>query len=125
MAEETGRLGSRVLDERYLIAASRYVELNPVRAMLIKLPWKYQWSSAAFHSEMREVNPLVRDNTLQGLVKYWREFLLQDESRANELRPAIRTGLPVGSEGFTPVIEKLTDRDLSRGKPGCSSKGRE
>ena len=33
-----GRFGSCVLDERHLIAAARYVELNPVRAMLVKLP---------------------------------------------------------------------------------------
>jgi len=35
-------------------------------------------------------------------------FLLQNESRANELRLATRTGFPAGREGFTPVIEKLT-----------------
>jgi hypothetical protein len=38
MAEETERFGSCVLDERHLIAAAHYVELNPVRAMLVKLP---------------------------------------------------------------------------------------
>ena len=67
VAEEAERFGSCVSDERHLIAAARYVELNPVRAMLVKLPWKYQWSSAAFHIEMREVYPLVRDKTLRGL----------------------------------------------------------
>ena len=36
-----GRFGSCDLDERHLIAAARYVELNPVRAMLVKLPWDY------------------------------------------------------------------------------------
>ena len=40
MAEETERFGACVLDERHLIAAARYVELNPVRAMLVKLPWE-------------------------------------------------------------------------------------
>ena len=57
------------------------------------------------------MDPRVRDKILRGLVKDWREFLLQDESRANELRLATRTGLPAGSEGFTPVIENLTGRD--------------
>ena len=85
MSEETARFGSCVLDERHLIAAARYVELNPVWAMLVKLPWEFQWSSAAFHTEMRKVDPLVRDKTLRGLVKDWRKFLLQDESGANEL----------------------------------------
>ena len=41
MAEETERFGSCVLDERHLIAAARYEELNLVRAMLVnKLPWE-------------------------------------------------------------------------------------
>ncbi len=95
-----GRFGSRVLDERHLIAAARYVELNPVRAVLVKLLWEYQWSSAAFHTEMRKGDPLVRDKTLRRLVKDWREFLLQDESRANVLRLATRTGFPAVSERF-------------------------
>ena len=49
-------------------------------------------SSAVFHAEMREADPLVRDKTLRGPVKDWRNFLLQDESRANELRVATTTG---------------------------------
>ena len=83
------------------------------------------WSSAAFHTEMREGDLLVRDKTLRGLVEDWRKFLLQDEIRANELWLATRTGLPAGSEGFTTLIEKLSERDLSRGKPCRPGKVRE
>ena len=42
-----GRFASFVLDERYLLTAARYVELNPVRAGLIGAPSRYPWSSAA------------------------------------------------------------------------------
>ena len=69
VAEEAERFGSCVLDEWHLIAAARYVELNPVRAMLVKLLGEFQWSSAAFHAELQEGDPLVRDKTLRGLVK--------------------------------------------------------
>jgi len=120
-----GRFGSCVLDERHLLASVRYVELNPVRAMLVKLPWEYQWSSASFHAGLRKADPLVMDKTLKGLVKDWREFLLQGVNKEEEIRLATKTGLPAGSEEFTPMIEKLTGRDLSRGKPGRPSKGRE
>ena len=65
------------------------------------------------------------DKTLKGLVKDWREYLLQGVSKEEELRLATKTGLPTGSEEFTPMIEKLTGRDLSRGKPGRPSKGQE
>jgi hypothetical protein len=49
-----GRFGLCVLGKRQLITTVCYVELNLVREMLSKLPWEYQWSSAAFHAEMRE-----------------------------------------------------------------------
>ena len=41
-----GRFSSFVLDERYLLTAARYVELNPVRAGLVNSPRQYRWSSA-------------------------------------------------------------------------------
>jgi len=84
MVEETGRLGSCVLNERLLIATARYVELNPVWAVIVKLPWEYQCSNTAFHKETWEVDPLVRDKTLRGLNKDWREILIQDESWAKK-----------------------------------------
>jgi putative transposase len=37
------------MDERYLMAAVRYVELNPVRAEMVQNAWDYRWSSAAAH----------------------------------------------------------------------------
>ena len=44
-----GRFASFVLDEPYVLTAARYVELNPVRAGLVKAPSRYRWSSAAAH----------------------------------------------------------------------------
>ena len=40
---------SSVLDEHYLWAAIRYVEMNPVRAKIVKKAENYIWSSAAAH----------------------------------------------------------------------------
>jgi putative transposase len=41
-----GRYRSRLIDsERYLLACSRYIELNPVRAGLAAVPGAYRWSS--------------------------------------------------------------------------------
>ncbi len=41
-----GRFRSRIIDqEPYLLAASRYVHLNPVRARLVRHPADYLWSS--------------------------------------------------------------------------------
>ena len=117
-----GRFGSSVLDERHLIAAARYVEMNPVRAKMEKLPWEYRWSSAAYHVGLQESDPLVKDKTLRGLVKEWREYLLGGDGKEEELRMAARTGRPAGDERFVSVIEKITGRDLSKGKPGRPGK---
>jgi putative transposase len=43
-----GRFSSCVLDESHLMAAARYMELNPVRAGLVTVAWEYPWSSARF-----------------------------------------------------------------------------
>ena len=47
-----GRFASCVLDEPHLLTAARYVELNPVRAGLIKTPSRYRWSSAAARRQL-------------------------------------------------------------------------
>jgi putative transposase len=44
-----GRFASFPMDEEHLYRAVRYVALNPVRARLVRLPWRYRWSSAAAH----------------------------------------------------------------------------
>ena len=38
-----GRFASFVMDEPYLLAAARYVELNPVRAKLVKTARQWPW----------------------------------------------------------------------------------
>jgi len=52
------------MSEHHLLAASRYIELNPVRAGLAKEAWAYTGSSAAAHIEGRgdklvRVGPVV------------------------------------------------------------------
>jgi putative transposase len=56
-----GRFGSCVLDERHLLAAARYVELNPVNAGIVKEAADYPWSSARFHLGLSQGDALVRD----------------------------------------------------------------
>ena len=41
-----GRFSSYPTDEGHLLAAARYIELNPVRGKLVKKPDDYRWSSA-------------------------------------------------------------------------------
>ena len=50
------------------------MENNPVRAGMVKRAWKYPWASAKFHINEQEMNVLVKDGNLLGLVANWREF---------------------------------------------------
>ena len=118
-----GRFSSCVLDERHLLAAAAYVELNPVRVGMVKRAWAYPWSSAAFHVGRRNTDLLVEDRTLRGLVENWMEYLNSATSEKNqEIRKMTRTGRPVGEASFMRLIERLTARDLSKRKPGRPSR---
>ncbi|QII14158.1 hypothetical protein KsCSTR_47810 [Candidatus Kuenenia stuttgartiensis] len=44
-----GRFASSLIDKTHLYLAARYVELNPVRAKLVKKLQEYRWSSAPAH----------------------------------------------------------------------------
>ncbi|HEX9779639.1 MAG TPA: transposase [bacterium] len=53
-----GRFHSRLIqDDTYLLVASRYIHLNPVRAGLVSTPGAYPWSSYPAY-ELRAHNPL-------------------------------------------------------------------
>jgi len=66
---------------------------------------------------------LVRDQSLMGLVKDWSELLASGNAEANEkIRMAVRTGRPLGDEGFAERIEGMTGRDLCKGTPGRPKK---
>ena len=115
-----GRFGSCVLDERHLLAAARYVELNPVNAGMVKEAMDYPWSSARFHLGVSQSDALVKDKSLLGLVQNWAEYLnVRDEpSIQTTLLRGIRTGRPTGSDQFVNLIEKITGRDLRMRQAG-------
>ena len=115
-----GRFGSCVLDERHLLAAARYVELNPVSAGIVKEAADYPWSSVRFHLGLSQGDAMVRDKTLLGLVDDWGEYLkgVDEPGTQTMLLRGIRTGRPAGSERFVEMIERLTGRDLATRKAG-------
>ena len=58
------RFSSVVMDEEHLMAAARYVAMNPVRARLVERAEDWPWSSARAHLAGRddglvEVAPLL------------------------------------------------------------------
>jgi putative transposase len=113
------RFHSCVLDERHLLAAARYVELNPVRAGLCADPSEWRWSSVQAHIRGRD-DQVVCVDPLLNLVGNWRKYL-QTETQNDELitiRQHSRTGRPLGSSGFVEQLEQETGRSLRRRRPG-------
>jgi putative transposase len=119
-----GRFASFPLDEQYLLAAARYVELNPVRAKLAADPFVWRWSSAAAHLAGKD-DSLVKVSPLLGMVSNWREFLLGtiDKEEIEKIRRHERTGRPLGSEVFIERLESCLERTLKRQKPGPKKRG--
>ncbi|MBZ0155425.1 MAG: transposase [Alphaproteobacteria bacterium] len=114
-----GRFGSCILDEDHLLAAVRYVELNPVRAGMVEKAWEYPWSSARFHVGLHETDLLVKSRSLMGLSIDWRGFLLtEDPAMREKVRKATQTGRPAGDDTFMESIEQVTCRNLRYGKRG-------
>jgi putative transposase len=119
-----GRLASFVLDEAYLLACARYVELNPIRAGLGTAPSEYRWSSAAAHIKRKE-DCLVQAAPLLSVVKNGRKLLNRavTEEQIKTFREHERTGRALGAEDFQKRLEKKLGRVLRRQKPG-PKKGR-
>jgi len=119
-----GRFSSFPMDEDYLLAAVRYVELNPVRARLVDRPEAWRWSSASAHLQGRD-DKLVKVRPMLDRVSDWRELLASgDERLYEEIRKHGRTGRPLGSGDFIKKVSQMLNRELETKRPGRKKKGK-
>ena len=118
-----GRFASFLMDENYLLAATRYIELNPVKSGLVKRPEEYLWSSAKAHITGQD-DDLVRVKPLLKMVDNWRKFLSSPSmGEENELiRRHEQTGRPLGSAKFVHRLENQLSRILIPQKGGRPKK---
>ncbi|MDH3912557.1 MAG: transposase [Rhodospirillales bacterium] len=117
------RFHSFAMDEGHLLAAARYVELNPVRAGLARRARDWRWSSARAHLAGKD-DALVQVAPLLELVPDWRAFLAGGlaEDALEAIRRHARTGRPLGSAAFLEALEARLDRALRPGKRGRKPK---
>ena len=113
------RFASYPMDESYLYAAVRYIELNPVRAKLVQYPWDYRWSSAAAHIAGKD-DCLVKVKPLLEKFGDWHKLLADDLSKVdyNIVRTHEKSGRPLGDANFIAALEEQLGRSIQPRLPG-------
>ncbi len=113
-----GRFASFPMDARYLLAASRDIELHPVRAKLVARAEDEAWSSVRAQVTGQD-DGLVNVAPLLQLVRDWQAFLASGQEQLfDAVRTHERTGRPLGGEDVEQKISQVVGRDLTRKKPG-------
>ncbi len=112
------RFHSFPMDEKYLFATVRYVELNPVKANMCVNPQEWRWSSASAHLTGKD-DILVKVKPMLDRVNGWYEYLSShDDSDYGLLAQHTRTGRPLGSDCFVKKLEVICGKHLAPKKPG-------
>jgi putative transposase len=124
--KRTGRLWesryhSCIVDkEKYLWAAARYIEQNPIRAKIVEKAEDFPYSSARAHiAGARDEalgEELFKEEQREDYIKFIR--LNIPEKETNSIRYYTRTGRPFGSEEFIKKMEKKLDKRFILQRPG-------
>jgi putative transposase len=131
-----GRFKCSPIDSNgYLLACTRYVDLNPVRAGLVRQPEHYPWSSYRARigltaCEWLDVDPcyLALASTAAQRQRRYREFVEQGihEHELALIRAAVQRNQLTGPDSFASEIEqRIGQRILNRapGRPRRSKTG--
>jgi putative transposase len=113
-----GRFFSCVLDENHALAATRYVERNPVRAGLVGCAWDYPWSSAREHLSLGGDDIVSVRWPSRDLREQWRALLIEpgEKKEIDRVRRSTLSGIPAGEDDFLEKIEGLVKRTLKPNK---------
>lgn len=110
--------------ESYLLAGGRYIERNPVRAGMVKLPWEYLYSSSQYYcegknDELTQKNPVFEEfgqkriDRQEAYKKFLEKFDQEEEARFRRLEE------PVGGPLFVNRLIQTGYRSQPRhrGRP--------
>lgn len=118
------RYSSAVMDEDHLMAAARYVALNPVRARLVARARDWRWSSVGAHLAGRDDGLVSVAPLLERCGGRFADLI--DEPPAAErvaaLRAAETIGRPLGSPDFLDRLARLAGRDPRPRKRGLKAR---
>jgi putative transposase len=105
-----------VQEDRYLLTCLRYIELNPVRAGMVRKPGDYRWSSFRAHAfgvraglwSPHDLYLKLGINEKQR-QQAWRELIKEtpDIEVIAKVRHCANTGLVLGTETFREQVQRL------------------
>jgi len=123
---------SMIHDEEYLLTCMRYIELNPVRANMVKTLAAYRWSSYA-RNALGKPNNLIQPHALyQALgrtekqrMEAYRELFKAhlDDNDLRDIRASWQTGTPLGNDYFKQKIEAKLACKVGQARRGRPNKG--
>jgi putative transposase len=105
---------SLIYDEEYLLSCMRYIELNPVRADMVRSPAHYRWSSYRHNGQGKEdalITPhalyLALGKTLPTRLAAYKALFKAhlDDGVLEDIRSAWQTGTPLGNDFFRQKVE--------------------
>ena len=115
----------------YLLACSRYIELNPVRARMIVSPEEYRWSSCRYRLGLDSCDWLDDDpcylalgtNEPERIARY-AAFLYAaiPDGEWRLIRDAVQRGQLTGSGRFVDEVEAIIGKRIEKRSPGRPSK---
>jgi len=104
------------LDEAHCWETLRYVEMNPVRAGIVKEAWQWPWSSARAHLGIGPSGLVVQEYwRTRWNPDTWRDVLqlgVGEAARNERIRDATHSGRPLGGEPFLADLEARLQRPL-------------
>jgi putative transposase len=118
---------SLVSSDEYLLTCYRYIELNPVRAGIVRKPHDYRWSSYRHNALGIFDSLIVEHKTYLSLAtegqarhgKYRNLFTSEiDEDTLSDIRSCANGDLVFGSESFKDRMELALGRKTRIGKAG-------
>jgi putative transposase len=119
-----GRFGSAAMDEDHLLAAFRYVALNPVKAGLVEAAADWPWASTRAHMAGQSTAHVDVQPALSRVGDF-AAFLAEDPrdgARWAEVLGAEMIGRPVGAEAWVRRLEAELGRAFSPGRRGPKPK---
>ncbi|MFC1747390.1 hypothetical protein ACFL2V_01140 [Pseudomonadota bacterium] len=119
------------MTEEYLFGRMRYIELNPVRANMVKGPGAYRWSSYAANALGRDDSWITKHPLFKRLgrtnekrrLAYRALFKAHiDEEDLSKIRASWQTGTPLGNDEFRAKIEERLGCKVGQARRGRPNK---